>query len=261
MSTVTNRIKEVKQPRGGYLKLSSFTVNKIDDGCTLAEKENINPSIVGMAVDYLTRFAMGAEPSDAFDISLRGAENAKQILLQNEPLEKAYILLSAIEDIDEQSIISACKLVSYDAWFRNPEDARFYAVSPDDINPNVDTIQNIKTMVLRSVSFLKQYGPVVASEFTFEPHGYTNTVNAGDGDYLTKDTLWDFKVSKNKPTSIHTLQILVYWIMGQHSGQKMFKTVKNIGIFNPRLNEIYLLNIKDIPSGTIAEIEKDVICF
>ena len=32
---------------------------------------------------------------------------------------------------------------------------------------------------------------------------YTETVSAGDGDFLTSDTLWDFKVSKSKPTNKH----------------------------------------------------------
>ena len=35
--------------------------------------------------------------------------------------------------------------------------------------------------------------------------GYTYDVDRGDGDYLTEDTLWDYKVSKNKLTSKTTL--------------------------------------------------------
>lgn len=32
MSSVTQRIKEVKQPRGGYLKPSALCVRQMDDG-------------------------------------------------------------------------------------------------------------------------------------------------------------------------------------------------------------------------------------
>lgn len=59
MSSVTKRISEIKQPRGGYVKPSQFEIHKIDDGHILSETENIHASVVGMAVDYLTRFAMG----------------------------------------------------------------------------------------------------------------------------------------------------------------------------------------------------------
>ena len=62
------------------------------------------------------------------------------------------------------------------------------------MNPDYNTIENIRTMVERSIKFNEQYGPVTAQGFTFEPSGYSTTVLAGDGDYLTKDTLLDFKV-------------------------------------------------------------------
>ena len=34
--------------------------------------------------------------------------------------------------------------------------------------------------------------------FTFE--GYTSIIDSGDGDFLTEDTLWDFKVFKTTTT-------------------------------------------------------------
>ena len=40
--------------------------------------------------------------------------------------------------------------------------------------------------------------------------GYTYTFESGDGDFLTADTLLDFKVSKSKPTNKHNLQLLMY---------------------------------------------------
>lgn len=91
--------------------------------------------------------------------------------------------------------------------------------------------------------------------------GYTATVSSGDGDFLSEDTLWDFKVSKSKPTSQHTLQLLMYWIMGQHSGQDKFKNITRLGIFNPRLNTVYLLNMEDVSPEIIATVEKEVICY
>ena len=59
---------------------------------------------------------------------------------------------------------------------------------------------------------MKMYGPVVKDGFTFDG-GYTDIVTAGDGDFLTFDTLWDFKVSIKPPTNANTLQLLMYYIM------------------------------------------------
>lgn len=42
--------------------------------------------------------------------------------------------------------------MTYDVWFRNPMGA-IMAKGADDINPDAETIQNIKIMVQRSVEF------------------------------------------------------------------------------------------------------------
>ena len=71
----------------------------------------------------------------------------------------------------------------------------------------------------------------------------------------------DFKVTKSKPTNKHTLQLLMYWIMGQHSGKPEYKNLTNLGIFNPRLNTVYLLDMGNVSAKTIADVEKNVICY
>ena len=91
--------------------------------------------------------------------------------------------------------------------------------------------------------------------------GYTATVSSGDGDFLTEDTMWDFKVSKSAPTSKHTLQLLMYWVMGQHSGQDIYKKITKTGIFNPRLDKVYTYDMRNVSSEVIKTIEEDVICY
>lgn len=259
MSSVTKRISEIKQPRGGYVKPSQLEVKVIDDGKVLFEVENLHASIIGMAVDYLTRLSMGASVDDAFSISLRGAKAALAFGKPN-AMRTAKEFKSKIKGIDDKSVINACKLTTFDGWFRNPSAASM-AKTAEETNPDSYTIKNIQTMVKRSVSFWNMYGPIIKDGFTFEPYGYTKTVDTGDGDFLTQDTLWDFKVSKAKPTNKHTLQLLMYWIMGQHSGKDEFKNISNLGIFNPRLNTVYTLPISKIELDTIEIIETEVICY
>lgn len=276
MPSVTNRIKEVKQPRGGYIKPSQFEVIDMNDGITLNIEENIHANLVGMAVDYLTRFNMGADLEQAFKISLMGVKCAKFLGIKNAEKIAATLTVN-IKCLDDNSVINACKLVSFDVWYRNPM-AAVVSKSFNEINPDKATIENIQTMVKRSITFFEKYGPVVEDGFTFEPiikdseaynkmiktgkgtyGGYTPTVDSGDGDFLTADTLWDFKVSTSKPTSKHTLQLLMYWIMGLHSGQEIYKDITKLGLFNPRLNEVYLLNVDTIPDIVIKEVEREVI--
>lgn len=259
MYSVTGRVKEVKQPRGGYIKPSEFDVINLNDGNVLNDNENVHASIIGMVVDYLTRLVMSGDLVDSFRISITGSAYAAKRNGER-VLKEAYGYLRNINGLDDNSIINACKMVTFDVWYRNPM-AALLAKQAKDINPDSATIENIRIMVKRCVSFFETYGPITVDGFTFEPNGYTETVSAGDGDFLTSDTLWDFKVSKSKPTNKHTLQLLMYWIMGQHSGKEEFKNITKLGIFNPRLNNVYLLEMSKVSGETIAEIEKDVICY
>ncbi len=264
MSSVTRRIAQIQQPKGGYLRSSLFSEICYNDGKTLGD-DNIHATIIGLAVDYLTRFMMGASKDEAFRISIRGyeiktASSEKAINKDKKKRIDIDSLLMTIKGLDENSIKAACKAVTYDVWLRNIMGA-IMAKGAEETNPSKETINNIRIMVERSLSFWENYGPILYEGFTFEPFGYTATVSSGDADYLTADTLWDFKVSKAKPSSKHTLQLLMYWIMGQHSGRPEFEDIKKIGFFNPRLNTVYLLETDKIPDETIAIVEKDIICY
>ena len=68
MYSVTQRISKVKQPYGGYLPIRMFEKFQFQDNVDLYDEENISPSLVGLAVDYLTRCSMGTTVEKAFSI-------------------------------------------------------------------------------------------------------------------------------------------------------------------------------------------------
>lgn len=250
MASVTQRIKQIKQPRGGYIPPKNFQKIEMVSSEELEKEENIHASLIGLVVDYLSRFVNGSTINEAFEISLRGAS-----LLSPDELKNAEVLAKSISGLDEKSIVSACKLVGYDVVFRA---GRLGYKPVEFINPDISTINNIRIMVERSVKFFAEYGPVISDGFTFEG-GYTGLIDSGDGDFLTEDTLWDFKVSKSNITTAHTLQLMIYYLMGTHSIHDEFNSITNIGVFNPRLNIIYLLDISKISEALIFEIETEVI--
>lgn len=262
MCSVTERIKHVKHP-GRFIKMSDFTKIQFEDGKTLAPYENIDGSLMGRVVDYLTRAAVSGDLRGAFHYSIEGAKYADVIESRYggkaDNLKEAERLLSEIRGADDTSIRIASRLTAYDLWYRKPEVAMRYG--RQDIFPDTPTVWNIRRMVRRSMKFLKSCGGAVKFDFTFEPDGYTQTVSSGDGDFLTADTLWDMKVLRSRPTTANVLQVLVYWVMGKHSGQKIFKPITKIGLFNPRLNEEYVLEVSKIPPEVIREVEDKVICY
>lgn len=257
MSSVTQRIKEITQPRGGYIKVSDFEVVELQDNSVLNKEENIHSSVIGMVVDYMTRLSMGTDVKDAFRISIMGAFVAEK-LGDKDAIKKIDLYIDKIKGLDDKSIINACKAVTYDVWYRNTPAAAM-AKTAKDTNPDELTIENIRIMINRSINFWNTYGPIKVDGFTFENGGYTNIVDSGDGDFLTDDTLWDFKVSKAEPQSAHTLQLLMYYIMGKHSNQDIFNNINKIGIFNPRLNKAYIKKVDEIPQDVIDEVSLNVI--
>lgn len=246
--SVTQRIDFIIQPQGGYIRPSSMEMISLGTGIDALAPENIHATLIGMAVDYLTRVMTGTPVREAFEISLRGADRIGHNL-------RAELLINKISNLDDDSIKAAVNLVRYDVCARNTAAP---GPSEEDIIVDGSTISNIRTMVERSIHFFNIYGPKTLDGFTFEG-GYTKMISSGDGDFLTNDTLWDFKVSKNPPSSKHTLQILIYWRMGLHSVHPEFKGIKYLGIYNPRLNMVYRIDVDSIPADVISEVEKDVI--
>lgn len=248
-TTVTQRVKEVSQPHGGYLKPRLLNTIELDPIAELNDTENIQAHLIGMVVDNLGRFLSGFEKEEAFKASLWGARNIEQT-------GKAKALLKTVQGLDDESIVSACKLVGYDVCYRFDKSA----YKPiEEIEPDKKTIENIRIMVQRTLEFLRIFGPVVLTGTDFEG-GYSKTVVNGEIDYLTHDGLWDLKVTRYRITSKHTLQILMYWRMGLRSKYKeQFEKVKRIGFFNPRNATVYFQSTKSISEKIIEEVERKVI--
>ena len=248
MYSVTQRIKMIQQPRGGYIPLSIFDEIQFWDDKEISEVSSGVKAIQGMAVDYLTQFLLGQAKEAAFGISLLGAQIVSSAA-------EATKLLQNIKGIDDYSVFCACILVGYDVATRRG--SKFFTpINPQSISREL--ISNIQTMVMRSLTFFKKYGPVTACGFTMDG-GYNGIISHGDGDFLTYNALLDFKTSANSLNTAQTLQLALYYAMGVHSTHPEFKTIEKLGVYNPLLNKAYFANISDIDNSVFAVICRDII--
>lgn len=248
MTNVMHVVKTTKQPWGGYIRPAMMTVTQLHDQTELNTNENIRPTLIGICVDYLSRYSRGVPKSEAFKISLHGSNILGDY-------DNAMDLLAGISGMGAASVTNACQLVGYDVVYRSGV-SDYKPV--DEIHPDGATVENIKTMVGRTDNFISSYGPVVLDGFDLSG-GYTEKVTAGDGDFATQDTLWELKVSKKGPTKEHTLQLLMYYLMGMRAGRPEFESVTHLGVFNPRLNTVYRISLDDIPAGTVDEVSRELI--
>lgn len=246
--SVTSVVKATKQPRGGFIpnKLMDKKDIKIAKELNVYEKgeDNGSPTVIGLSVDYLSRLIYSKEKvEDVFDISIRGYE----LVRKKQPHIKEY------NDLSDESVRQAYILSQYDSAVR----AGFYDIIEKE--PSRKVIEDIRILTQRTLDF---YGSLEGVSFhpTFEDltgessGGYTFKCNSGDGDFLSKDTLWDLKVSKTKPSKDHTLQVLLYFLMGKASGQEKYKNLTHVGIFNPKLNTKFTYRVDNLSQETLSKI-------
>ena len=255
--SVTQRIKQVGQPRGGYINPKTLVKSVLfEDGVSELPNESVHPSLVGLAVDYLTRYMLGDSAEEAFKISLLGLEVCESAGMKEDAEYGRELLGRLSRDLNMTTVESAIKLCGFDVCMRVGM-AGYKSIML--INADLYTCSNVAVMVKRNLNLFKVYGNPVLNGFVFKG-GYTSTVSTGDGDFVTPDTLWELKVSVREPTKEWTLQTLMYWIMGLNSEHyEIFEKVKYLGIVNPRKNAVYRIAVADIPMKVIEAVERDVI--
>ncbi len=245
MISVEQRIKQITQPKGGYLSSQQFDIITLENHHALHACENISKKLIGLAVDYLTQVQTGVPVEEAFKVSMIGAH-----LVGEDAFAQQYA--EQIRGLDTDSIFYACKLVGYDVCFRTSvlSYKPVHLICADQY-----TIENIYHMVNRSLAFIQTYGPVTKRRITFDG-GYTDFISAGYWRFLTKETLWDSIDKVAYKQSRFSFLVLSYGV-GHLSCE--FETIQNLGIFNPRLNCVYLMKIEDIPKNVINEVSEKVI--
>lgn len=228
-----------------------------DGGIEALGPENISPSIVGLAVDYLTRFQFTNNAEKSFPVARKGME---KLLRLYEIDERKYFdeLMNRIEGVNDTSIVAACQLAGFDSVFRA---GRYSPVR--EILPDKTTISNIKRMVKRCEVFVHEkcildddivWGP------TFEG-GYTDTVSYGDADFCTTFFMCDIKTSEKPPDKNDTLQVLIYLLLARHAANDFncFRYLSILALFNARTNIEYLLDLFEVDEKIQHEIEYDII--
>lgn len=232
MTTLQHRIKQIEQPNGGYLVKGFFKKTFLEDNEMLGN-ENISPVIVSAAVIRLAQRMNGATQREAFATSVQGFLVKRRLknLRNNDELAE----FAGIDDLSDESIIKACKLCAYDLWANNPKLAE-KTPGPENVNPDYETIQNIRIMVARCTHFFRNIEPIADMNFNFAG-AYTDKITSGKGEYLSQDgSMWIVKPSKDCLTKENRLEILTQYVMFNRIHED---EIKKIGIFNPRNNEVY----------------------
>lgn len=265
MTPLMEIAKTANQPEGGFLPV--YCLEQIygapDKDLHPFYMENLPPRFASTLVDSISKFLAGAPLETAFHRTIVGAEMAEEYYPDSVNRVKWH--LARIRGIDRNSIFHAFEAVQYNDWYYNFLGALVQFQKNEEEKPsfpNRASLENVQLLIERSMAFFEVFGPVVQYDVPFSPNGYTGkTKGNAESDFLTKDTLWEFRVSRFRPNCHHTLQMLMYYIMGKHSQNPLYDTVTTIGIYNPFLDIVFRYNMSDMPVEYLREVELDILGF
>lgn len=253
-ASVTSFVTKCKQTYKGVIPVSSFIKQSFENNLYPIEEENCHASIIGLVVDYLTRYLLTKSFEESFNISLMGLE----IFMKSPNRKRSPINIKSgkqflkLDPLSEDSIKFALNLAQFDVFLRRRDP--FFDYSPKKIMPNYQTISNIKNMVTFTYSIMNDYKNIRVG-CTFEG-GYTPIIATGDCDFICDDILIDLKVSKSKPSAKDTLQLFIYHLLNEESFNNI--KIKKLMIINPRLGLTYTKDISEI-SLEVTNVVKEAI--
>lgn len=229
------------------IKVESFDKNH-ESMYPVDNDSNINPMQLGVLVDYLTRLMLTHNVKASFDIPLKGLKILETIDLLDEKedyIKETKQVINNVEiNLSDQTIQQASQLLPLDSFYRSGQ----LGTAPSF---GVETANWIRLLVnnsLYQLNLLNNKDDVkgILTETTF-PGGYTDIVDQGDGDYMTKTALIDMKVSKYRPRTSYWQQLLTYYELGLHSSfSSSYKALNKLAIVNPRLNQIFTYSLADV---------------
>jgi hypothetical protein len=288
MKSVTDKIKHIEQPENGYLSLDLFTERICGDTTPIVC--SIKPLYVGKIIDDVIHEIIRSDYSKIFRSEINGyktrldwfstcfstgtkrskQKQAHQIIEEDlkKHVEIEYMLsklkLYAFDNDIKNMLNFTYGIVQYSIW----EDDFGYISSRatvDDSRPkglSLEDEEKLEIINMRTLKWLQDsYKKRIVPDFKFYPDGYSDFVKYGVGDFVCDNTLFDIKCIKEKPTIENTLQILMYYCMGLHSNNRLYKDIDRIGIYSPVTNIEWTIAVKDIPKESIDTIFRDILCY
>ena len=242
--TVRELIPTISQPHGGYVPVGLFKETLFDDKYAPHDisEENVSPTSMGIVTEWLARIHY----DDAQNVLVSVQQGAAML----GESEKALRLIRKIRGTDDESINAAFKLLKYEAFFRSKK------VYDESKLPDEKTRENIRTFTERNIIFIDTQ--IKPYRFGKELFYFSGSISLGEADLITKDTIWDFKLSKDGLKIEQTLQLMMYYLMLPRGILQNISSIGKIGIFNARLNKSWSVSISEISPRAIEEIRQYV---
>lgn len=210
--TVNTFTTLIDQVEGGLINPDILITQQHYDEHVLSPIEDISPFKMAVIVNDLTRYCLFGKP----------------VLRAKPPLEDPKKIERRVKRLENpntiQRALQRCEVFE---------------------KLNKPTLKNIRILTERTVHFLRMQNIILGDYWVDHKKG--RLIKDTKLDFISRDCLWDIKIS-NTPfiTENETLRLLVKQILLSEE-PTFLDTTLNMGVFNPRLNMSYTIDVEKIP--------------
>ena len=240
-------IRSIEQPQGGFINPKEMMMTKIPGEAIDLKKVSIETSLFHHSVQKMIYYLTTKDKEKTFHYVLDQYVDT--------PLYGRCI--DYYENIREVSngILSVETIVNMIRLLNLDQTRMQYKGMDIEITVSKETTEVFQTINMRWLDFQRTYG-------FFERTGLSLSGSLIDfqndtSDYLSKDTLLLISTANGYPSKFQTLKLFVEYLLGIHSYvYKCFVGIRNIAVYNPRMNEYYRIPLKKIPDEIYLLLQK-----
>lgn len=300
-SSLSKRVKQVMQPKGGYLPISKFQVVNLKDDFKVTNYKNkdqeIFSKLINEVVNSISMYLYTNDFAASFRLAIRGIfsyindykeysikyfrddeltelmldfkskiTTAFNFNLDDEDESNNYEIIRNIFTVCQFEVIARFGYEPYKLWKKSrgkkiEVDFKSGTVIPDYI------CRNVIIFIKRTLEFYKNLNKIDFGELLYN----SELISSGSCDFISKETLWKLQISQfdfknNRNIDEVTLKLIISYLMiknNTHYNSKNYSWVSNVGIFNPYINSFCIVYdvVEKIDPIYIKEIEEEVIGF
>ena len=242
-------IRSIEQPQGGFINPKEMMMTKIPGEAIDLKKINIETSLFHHSVQKMIYYLTTKDKEKSFHYVLEQYIDTPQYGRCIDYYENIREVANGILSVE--TIINMVRLLNLD------QTRMQYKGMDIEVTLSEETTEAFQTINLRWLDFQRTYGFFDRTGLSLG--GSLIDFQNETSDYLSKDTLLLISTANGYPSKFQTVKLFVEYLLGIHSYvYKSFVGIRNIAVYNPRLNEYYRIPLKKLPEETYLLLQKEL---
>lgn len=232
----------IEQPAGGFLPANLLTMFQLNDDFELYPESTVSNDVLDYAVIRVYQFLYGQSIEKVYHYAAKAARMVGR--------EKQYafdvdvVRTIDIDHLSRTDVRSIFRLALLEEFLYSNDSSQIglHLIGQHDVH-------NLSRLIQRLFRLVDQYGPVLGLNIILDNESM-NPIQV-----VTAGAIWDIDCSDHEPDPHLTLKLLCQYLMYRQTDKQSFGEIHSIGLFNPYLNTVYLIELEYIDEQVISDVE------